>query len=176
MRRRAIWCGLKGSLRQTSICALIYELTDSLESGEIGPAGSTPPDEIREKIEQITHYLGMELPLHIADEELDILPNLKARSLPEDELDGILERLGQEHEIDEKLSDELNRALASALQKLASRRGLTDIAGRFAEAHCKHMKWENAVLLPLARKRLTPEDLKRIGQNMARRRDVPYPG
>ena len=161
-------------VRQTAICALIYELSDTLES-------RTPEDtlseETRQKVEQVTHYLDEELPLHIADEELDILPSLRARVRPEDGMDQILEQLGEEHSQDEKLSEELVSALKSALRAPASApTQITDIAGRFAEAHCGHMKWENEVLLPLARKRLTPEDQKQIGRTMAGRRNVPYPG
>ena len=161
-------------VRQTSICALIYEMSSDLD---LHSQGEQLPDAVSDKIKKIIHYLGMELPLHIADEELDILPSLRNRALPEDGMDEILKQLGAEHAIDEELSDDLSRVLISALDHPASisEINVADIAGRFAEAHCGHMKWENAIFLPLARKRLTQEDLKVIGQKMANRRNVPYP-
>ena len=49
-------------------------------------------------------------------------------------------------------------------------------ARAFAEAQRRHIAWENNVLLPLARKRLTEADLKELGRNMAAMRGIVYPG
>jgi hemerythrin-like domain-containing protein len=45
----------------------------------------------------------------------------------------------------------------------------------FSENQRQHVTWEERVLLPLARQRLTPEDLEEIGRNMAARRGMTNP-
>jgi hemerythrin-like domain-containing protein len=40
----------------------------------------------------------------------------------------------------------------------------------FSETQRQHVTWEERVMLPLARQRLTAEDLAKIGRNMAARR------
>ena len=47
-------------------------------------------------------YLEHEMPLHIADEEEDLLPLLTRRCTPEDEIDELVALLSSEHETDEK--------------------------------------------------------------------------
>ena len=46
----------------------------------------------------------------------------------------------------------------------------------FAEAQRRHIAWENSLVLPLARKRLTAKDLETMGRNMAARRGIAYLG
>jgi hemerythrin-like domain-containing protein len=41
----------------------------------------------------------------------------------------------------------------------------------FSETQRQHVTWEERVLLPLARQRLTADDLANIGRNMAKRRE-----
>jgi hemerythrin-like domain-containing protein len=45
----------------------------------------------------------------------------------------------------------------------------------FSETQRRHVTWEDRVLLPLARQRLTPEDLAEIGRSMAARRGIAAP-
>ena len=42
----------------------------------------------------------------------------------------------------------------------------------FASQELRHLALENAVVLPLARLRLTPADLKRLSRRLAERRHV----
>ena len=42
----------------------------------------------------------------------------------------------------------------------------------FAESQRRHLTWEENVVLPLARERLTPEDLAEMGRNMVTRREI----
>ena len=161
-------------MRQTTICALIYELSEYLDSRRPGEAIAP---ETRLKIEHALHYLNEDLALHIADEEMDILPRLRARGRPEDGIAAILREMSTQHARDENLSEKLVAALKTVLSApdISLPEKISAAAGAFAESHCGHMKWENDVLLPLARKRLTPDDQAQIGRTMARRRGVPYP-
>ncbi len=42
----------------------------------------------------------------------------------------------------------------------------------FALDHERHLAWENEVVLPLASKRLSSDDLEELGRNMAARRRI----
>ena len=44
--------------------------------------------------------------------------------------------------------------------------------GPFRSSERRHLAWENGAILPLARKRLTPEDLRTLGQKMAALRGI----
>jgi hemerythrin-like domain-containing protein len=43
-------------------------------------------------------------------------------------------------------------------------------AHAFADFQERHLKWENAVVLPLAQERLSREDISELGRRMAERR------
>ena len=68
-------------------------------------------------------YLRTELPLHIADEEQDLFPCLRKRSLPADDLVVALELLLREHERDA----DFGRQLQVGLEALAQRRPLAEL-------------------------------------------------
>ena len=42
----------------------------------------------------------------------------------------------------------------------------------FFESYRRHIHWENAVVLPLARARLTREDIEELGAAMSRHREL----
>jgi hemerythrin-like domain-containing protein len=48
-------------------------------------------------------------------------------------------------------------------------------ATTFAEALRRHLAWEEERLFPIARKRLSRQDLEAIGRAMAARRGIAYP-
>lgn len=114
------------------------------------------------------------LPLHIQDEEQDLFEMLRLRALPEDRIDAVLDRLTYEHENDERyvspLLDELRRMAGG--EPPVDPSGFRAAAHAFAELQQRHLEWENAVVLPLARERLSDEDLVRLGRRMAARRGV----
>ncbi len=123
-------------------------------------------------------FLRNDLPNHVADEEKDLFPLLRSRCEPDDQIDAIFEVLTTEHAADEILA----RAVIEGLEIIAgSPVGLVDPALRipiraFVETQRRHLVWENALILPLARKRLTTEDLRELGQRMAARRAPAEPG
>ena len=153
--------------RQADLCEAIKTFAADYDTAK--------PD--RETAQAILHCLNTDLPLHIADEEQDLFPRLRARALPEDHVAELLRLLDREHERDKCIAKDVR----ADIQRLAQGKALPDVAAfrraaaTLATMHLSHLNWENAVILPLARKRLSREDLKTIGQAMAARRSIPYP-
>ena len=112
------------------------------------------------------------VPRHALDEDDDLASLLRARCTPKDHVEQVLADLSQEHTVDAFLS----RHAALDLRALATGRDLDrssrlfDTLGKLAEDQRRHLLWENEVVLPLARRRLLPEDLEKLSQGMATRR------
>lgn len=151
------------------------DLCEALKTLAAGYFANTPDLELARAV---LHSLDIDLSLHIADEEMDLFPRLRARALPEDHFAELLRLLDQEHGRDRALVEEVRDDLSRIAKGDAPpdpdkfRRN----AATFADMHLSHLNWENAVVLPLARKRLNGEDLTAMGRTMAARRSVPYPG
>src|SRR5690606_38485682 len=111
------------------------------------------------------------------DEEGELFPLIRLRCRAEDGFDALLAMLQDEHQKDDALAE----GLCTGLRHLAAGQRLTDaVAFRqhvaaFTEALRRHLSWENEVLLPLARKRLTAADKQLIGRSMAARRGIEFP-
>lgn len=112
--------------------------------------------------------LRFDLPVHHEDEEGGLFPILACRALPEDCISEILEQLRAEHATDEGFAAEL----IDQLEKMArgERPENPDMLGYmlrgFFDGYRRHLNWEQTVLLPLARRRLTKEDLKNLSDWM----------
>ena len=123
----------------------------------------------------ILRFLREDFGMHVRDEEEDLFPLIRRRAQPEDRVEDVLNELSQEHASDhldataivEGLSASRTRRLAAAF------RGLLH---RFAANERRHLIVENAIVLPLARARLTLDDLGNLGRRMAARRGIAYPG
>jgi hemerythrin-like domain-containing protein len=126
----------------------------------------------------ILSCLEVDVNLHVADEELDLFPRLRIRARAEDRFSELLRLLDKEHGRNRTLVEEV----CADLTHLAQGQSLEDpdrfcrSASALAASHISHLEWENAVLLPLARLRLTSEDLSAMSKTMAARRSIPYPG
>ncbi len=122
-------------------------------------------------------YIEHDYLLHVADEEQDLFALLRVRCVPEDWLDAILSMLLEGH----ARGLELSSLLSSGLRRLAAGEPLAQcdeflhVAPAFAEGQRRHLAWEEAVLFPLARTRLSQADLDRMGRSMAARRNAAYP-
>jgi hemerythrin-like domain-containing protein len=129
----------------------------------------------RERITGIVDFLRHDLPLHVIDEEEDLFPLLRRRCLPEDELEQVLGRLSAEHREDVETA----RAVRTILEDCLARRsapGLDPAARKsmqaFASQERRHLGLENAVVLPIARLRLSQKDLRTLGARLAARRGL----
>ena len=130
---------------------------------------------LRDEAEEILTFLRQDMALHIIDEEEDLFPLLRRRCLPEDELGPLLGSLSAEHHDDMEQTRVLTTLLERALidgqapgHDLQTRRLFTD----FALHERRHIALENSVILPIARLRLTPHDLRALSTRMAARRGV----
>lgn len=148
--------------RQLRMCNLLDAFTEKLELEPVMPLASA-----------LLEYLTGDLPLHTEDEEQDLRPVLEQRCEPEDNLDEVLKQLTREHE----LNRDLVSFMIEDLEALADGRTLSNPVRlmmnvkEFSETQRQHVTWEERVLLPLARQRLTADDLANIGRNMAKRRE-----
>ncbi len=127
-----------------------------------------------EEAEAVLAFITEELPLHHKDEETDLFPMLRHRCRPEDGIEAILAHLAWEHTLDRFLTYDLRldlEALVGGKTPDDSMRVFIDMR-TFAESQLRHLAWEENVVLPLARKRLVPEDLVEMGRNMATHRGL----
>ena len=139
-------------------------------------ASHPPGPRRRAAIREALAFLERDLPLHHRDEESDLFPLLRRRCLPGDNLLDMLEILSAEHAADELAAAGIAGHLRLLLaDPAADRAGLAAAVELFAATQQRHLIWENVVVLPLARRRLKPADLARMGRMMAERRDVPFP-
>ncbi len=135
-------------------------------------AGSARP-EMADEAAALLAYIDHEMELHHRDEDEDLLPLLRRRAAPEDRLEALISRLGQDHAASLRRA----RAIAEMLARLAAGGPALSAADRdamraHASAELCHLTLENAVMLPLARARLTAHDLRTLALRMAARRGI----
>lgn len=132
----------------------------------------------RKLAKALLRYFVEDYALHVADEETDFFPLLRQRCAGDGAFLASLETLAGEHRDD----------VARLAAVVAGLRGLTEAAQRdeispdfaagaraYTEALRRHIAWENAVLMPVARARLQSADLRRLAQRFAARRGVSPP-
>jgi iron-sulfur cluster repair protein YtfE (RIC family) len=148
--------------RHRQFCALMHELAQTV-TFEARP------------ISALLEFLRHELGRHLADEEQDLFPLLRRRARAEDQVDEVLDRLEAEHRGDLAHSHALRAHLERCLR--ARTAPGQDPAAKlaldaFATQELRHLALENAVVLPLARLRLTGRDLKTLSRRLAARRGL----
>jgi len=129
-------------------------------------------------LEAIFTYLSSDFPLHIADKEIDIFPLLRSPRHRDDEVDDLIGTLKRHNATELSLA----RDIAGQLQQMKSAmRGkprpsnFAELSMAFVEQVRRRLAIEEGILLPFARKHLSPADLTRIGHAMAARRNIDYP-
>ena len=124
-------------------------------------------------VTDILVYLKQDLAIHFRDEEDGLFPLLTKRALPEDHFDEIRTQLQHEHETDESYAYELFDALEEITHgvKPKNPNTLGHMLRACFESHRRHLAWENAVVLPLAKRRLTPDDLDKLAQVILKNRE-----
>lgn len=146
--------------RIRNMCALIEYILDR-------------PETHPEIIAQVSDFVRAELPVLIGDEGEDLLPLMQRRCEPEDEIDRLRTRLDAEH-------DTAMYLLPDALETLETLRaghaGVSEaglhLLRNFAAHLHRHLIFENAILIPLARARLTPDDISTLRMRMRARRGL----
>lgn len=148
-------------LRHRELCRAAEELADS-----------EPFDALLARA--ILKFLEADMTLHVSDEEEDLFPVLRRRLTPDDDADRILGLLSGEHAADEALSREIVSDLRRAIEEEVA--VIPDVLRNtlmaFADRQWRHLTVENAIVLPLARERLSKSDLDRVAGRMAARRNI----
>jgi hemerythrin-like domain-containing protein len=125
------------------------------------------------QITGLLDFIRFDLTLHVIDEEEDFFPLLRQRCLEEDCVEDVLERLSDEHAEDKALSarvrDMLNACLILRKPPHAIEGGAEALAD-FARHEMRHLTLENAVVVPLARRRFSAQDLRVLSQRLLARR------
>jgi iron-sulfur cluster repair protein YtfE (RIC family) len=131
-----------------------------------------------EDLQAIHDFLDGDLPVHIIDEEDDLFPLLRRRCEPEDYIENVLGMLSGEHANDMHDAQAVKAVIVKAISE---ERGLRcylesqSIIEHFCSSQKRHIAMENAVVLPIARIRITDADLQSLGQRLAARRGLPDP-
>ena len=149
-------------LRERQICAIIDELATAASFDR--QAGLT-----------VLRFLNEELNVHMRDEAEDLFPLLAKRCTDEDAIESAITRIRADQDEAMRLLPEMRTALSSCLDTGSdlSAKGRKMLV-RFAGHVRRHLVAENAILLPIARARLTRADLKTLSQHMRSRRGLPF--
>ncbi|WP_346908982.1 hemerythrin domain-containing protein [uncultured Roseibium sp.] len=148
--------------RQRTLCSLLDDLAEH-----------APPD--AETVTAITAFLRGDFGLHVRDEEEDLFPLLRRRARPEDRIGDVLSELSHDHALDAFDAETILQAFGGRGPFPACNLETRNLLMRFSKNERRHLTAENAIILPLARVRLSPEDLRNLGLRMAARHGAPYP-
>lgn len=147
-------------------CALLHKLAAHVRFKGVD-------GEARHVAEFLLRFFETSAGNHHRDEEDDLFPALEhyAPSLELNAVRALLFRLREDHtRMEQSWTGMRSRLLA--MSEGRDGRLTEDLAKRFESAHERHIAFEEAELLPLARRVLPPPALAHLGQSMARRRGV----
>lgn len=120
----------------------------------------------------LTHIVNA-MPMHMLDEEDDLFPLLRRRAEPDDEIEKILTRLGKDHLKVTEMTGEAVEILELMMAEGCAAAGENRSQLAVLAAHeRRHLLIENAILLPLAKARLTANDRRTLALRMAARRGI----
>ncbi len=148
--------------RQRAMCDLLDRLARSISAAPSAAVAGV-----------LLGYLREQLPLHALDER-DLFKLLRDRALAADVIEHAFVQLRREHAEEKRTCS----VVIAGLERMAMGRkpenpqAFLNAARTFAEAQRRHVAYENNSILPLARSRLTPKDLSRLGRRMAARRKL----
>ena len=151
--------------RHRDMCKRLLELATTMRFDE-------------EALVDIQHFIETDMPLHIIDEEDDLFPLLRRRCMVDDNIENVLGILSGEHANDMHDASAIKGLIDKAIEE---RRGLASfveteqVLVAFCRSQMRHIAVENAVVLPIARLRLSERDLVNLGQRLAARRGLSDP-
>lgn len=150
--------------RERSICALID-----------AAAAAASPD--KAAIRQVLDFLSGTLPAHVHAELAHFFPLLQARCPAEDDITPVIDAVIAEHDHTMSGLPELERTLRRRLADgLACTEAERLMLRDFAAHVRRHVVVENAILMPIARARLSKADLSSLRTNMLKSREPPSGG
>jgi hemerythrin-like domain-containing protein len=147
-------------LRERQVCTLIDRM-----------ALSEPFDHAAAKT--VLRFVNEELNVHMRDEAEDLFPLLALRCPAEDGIGRAISRIRTDLDEATRLLPGMRAALARGLDT-GSALSPEDrqVMTRFAAHVRRHLAAENAILLPIARVRLTRRDLQKLSRQMRARRGL----
>jgi hemerythrin-like domain-containing protein len=140
-----------------------------------GQTQSSPfRNEQRDAIESALRYFREAAPKHVADEEDSLFPRMRAARHSEalsdlDELHSDHLTVAENHSAVEEL---FRRWLTDGLLSSPDHEHLISLLQSLRETYARHIKQEETQLFPHAARLLTPNDLKAVGLEMAKRRGL----
>jgi len=148
-------------LRERQICGVIEGLATSASFD-------------RQAALTVLRFLNEELNVHVRDETEDLFPLLAQRCRPEDVIERVISRIRTDQDEATRLLPVVRAILVRGLDtgcdpSTQDSKMLMSFAARVR----RHLVAENAILLPIARARLTQVDLKTLSQRMRARRGLP---
>jgi hemerythrin-like domain-containing protein len=101
-----------------------------------------------------------------------LFPLLRGRATEADAIGPILDRLAEEHESDTDFAAEIVETLDAMARhgRVANPEMLGYMLRGFFERYRRHVHWENTLVMPLVRRRLTEDDLANLAAIMASNR------
>lgn len=138
-------------------CAELDQIATTLTPGET-------------MVSDMLGYLKDDLSWLLADEDETLLPLVMARAEPEDDMPALIDRLDREHQGILTLLAQVVAGLERVCVTGILTWDLRDDLKTLAQATRRHLILENAVLMPIARTRLTRADLDRLRISMLHRR------
>ncbi len=128
----------------------------------------------RQAVVQVLRFLNEELNVHLRDEMEDLFPLLARRCTEEDAIEGAIDRIRADQDEAMRLLPEVRVMLAGCLDRGADLTAKERaVLSRFMGHVRRHLVAENAILLPIARARLTRSDLRILSKHMRSRRGLP---
>ena len=127
----------------------------------------------RELVQEVLRFLNEDLGIHIRDMAEDLFPLLRRRCPPEEDINCAITRITSDREAARALLPQIRFVLADCLD--ADRVPTpNEVAVLLCFTHhtYRHLSAENAILLPLARVRLTDRDLESLWLRMQARRGI----
>ncbi len=149
-------------MRARQVCAMIDRL-------------AAAPDPDSGDAEAILTFLGEEFRDHVADEEQVLYPMLLSRCRSEDEIWKAIERVSEDRGDSVAALADLRLRLRPLLAGGALSEDDRAALRAFAARARRYIIAENAIILPLARARLSPGDLAELQEAMRARRSWPLP-
>jgi len=147
-------------MSEREVCALIDRMVSNVPIS-------------RPEHDGVFSFLEEQLPQHLADEEIDLFPLMVDRCDPEEEIDVVIKKLQSDHQhalVDASRIAQIIRSQRPTSQKMSEQNCIQ--LAEFAAHSRRHLILENAIILPIARLRLTATDLKTMRQHMLDRRGL----
>lgn len=131
--------------------------------------------QVRQAAQGILRYFDTAGQFHHQDEEENLFPTLLAMNTPDrEQVSALISRLLAQHVVMFAAWDEMRAVLVQLAEGVN-----TPLSGELVEKltgnYTRHIEIEEAELLPLAARLLSPQQVMELGKNMAERRGAKFP-